>query len=75
MRKNLRLIRRAKHPIRAGGVLVHLHQDIAAPTLEVALARMNSKPGYFESMTDADREFLASHEEPAMTGDLTKYRL
>ena len=75
MRKNSPTIRRVKHPIREGGVLVHLRQHIPAPTLEVALARILSKPGYFASMTDAEREFWATYDGPEIVGDTTKFRL
>lgn len=68
------LVQRQKRPVRERRVLSRF-RDFPELTYEEALARIKDHPGYFASMTDAQREFWASHEEPEMTGDLTKFRL
>lgn len=61
-------LRRAKLPVRDGGVLRHLYADIPAPTREEALARILSKPGLYASMSDEARELWDNYDGPEVLG-------
>lgn len=55
-------VRRQKLRIRRSRFVTRLRDDIAAPSIEVARARINGKPGLFESLSDEARKFLDSYD-------------
>ena len=68
MEKQAPPARRAKHRVKAPGLLNRLRYDIPAPTPEVALARILSKPGFFASLSEEAIEALKSFDGPEVLG-------
>jgi hypothetical protein len=60
--------RRAKHRVKAPGLLNRLRYDIPAPTPEVARARILSKPGFFASLSKEAIEVLKNWDGPEVLG-------
>ena len=68
MEKQAYSARRAKHRVKASGLLNRMRDNIPAPTLEVARARIRSKPGFFESLSEEALEILKNWDGPEVLG-------
>ncbi|HLM67745.1 MAG TPA: hypothetical protein VK358_09470, partial [Longimicrobium sp.] len=68
MGKQAQSVRRAKHRVKARGLLNRLRYDIPAPSLEVARARILSKPGLFASLSKEAIEILRNWDGPEVLG-------
>lgn len=68
MEKQAQPARRAKHRVKARGLLNRLRYDIPAPTPEVARARILSKPGFFASMSKEAIEMWKDFDGPEVLG-------
>jgi hypothetical protein len=68
MGKQTQSVRRAKHRVKASGLLNRMRDNIPAPTLEVARARMLSKPGLFASLSKEAIEALRNWDGPEVLG-------
>ena len=68
MGKQTQSVRRAKHREIASGILNRMRDNIPAPTLEVARARMLSKPGLFASLSKEAIEALRNWDGPEVLG-------
>jgi len=68
MEKQAPPARRAKHRVKARGLLNRLRYDIPAPTPEVALARILSKPLFFASLSKEAIEVLRNWDGPEVLG-------
>jgi hypothetical protein len=65
-------VRRTKHRVKASGLLNRMRDNIPAPTLEVARARMLSKPGFFASLSKEAIEVLKNWDGPEVLGPRRK---
>lgn len=68
MEKEAPPARRAKHRVKARGLLNRLRYDIPAPTPEVALARILSKPLFFASLSKEAIEMWRDYDGPEVIG-------
>jgi len=68
MEKQARSVRRAKHRVKASGLLNRMRDNIPAPTPEVARARIQSKPGLFASMSEDAIEMWKNYDGPEVIG-------
>lgn len=60
--------RRAKHRVKASGLLNRMRDNIPAPAPCVAQARIDSKPGLFASLSKEVIETLRNWEGPENMG-------
>ncbi|HEX8210174.1 MAG TPA: hypothetical protein VF584_08300 [Longimicrobium sp.] len=60
--------RRAKHRVKARGLLNRLRYDIPAPPPEVARARILSKPLFFASLSAEAIEMWRNYDGPEVLG-------
>jgi len=73
MEKQARSVRRAKHRVKASGLLNRMRDNIPAPTPEVARARIRSKPGLFASMSKEASEMWKNYDGPEVIGPPRKH--
>jgi hypothetical protein len=60
--------RRAKHRVKASGLLNRMRDNIPAPAPDVAQARIDSKPGLFASLSEEAIETLRNWDGPEIFG-------
>jgi hypothetical protein len=68
MEKQAPPARRAKHRVKARGLLNRLRYDIPAPSPEVARARILSKPLFFASLSAEAIEMWRNYDGPEVLG-------
>ncbi len=68
MGKGAQSVRRAKHRVKASGLLNRMRDNIPAPTREVARARIASKPGLFASLSKEAIQALRNWDGPEVHG-------